>query len=170
MRAFRAVSVCLLVLLLNGCAGYHLGPSSGVAAGSRTIRIEPFSNKTLEPRLGDAVNAALRKNLQEDGTYRLVSGGDASIVVSGTVVHYTRNILSLVPNDVLTVRDFRLNATAQVFARDTTTGKILLNRRVTGYTLVRAGSDLTSAERQALPLLADDLARNVTSLLVDGTW
>ena len=38
------------------------------------------------------------------------------------------------------------------------------------YTLVRVGSDLSSAERQAIPLLADDLAKNVTELLVDGTW
>jgi hypothetical protein len=29
---------------------------------------------------------------------------------------------------------------------------------------------VTSAERQALPLLADDLAKQVTALLVDGGW
>ena len=38
------------------------------------------------------------------------------------------------------------------------------------HTLVRVGSDLTSAERQALPVLAEDLARNITSILVDGSW
>jgi hypothetical protein len=41
---------------------------------------------------------------------------------------------------------------------------------VTGYTLLRVGSDLTSAERQALPLLAADFARQVTALLADGSW
>jgi hypothetical protein len=35
---------------------------------------------------------------------------------------------------------------------------------------VRVGNDLTSAERQALPLAADDLARSITALLADGTW
>jgi len=30
--------------------------------------------------------------------------------------------------------------------------------------------DLNSAERQAAPLIADDLARIVTALLVDGNW
>jgi len=58
----------------------------------------------------------------------------------------------------------------QVTARDAVSGKVLVDRRVTGYTLVRAGADLTSAERQALPLLAEDLARRVTALLVDGSW
>jgi predicted alpha-1,6-mannanase (GH76 family) len=170
MRAIRPVSACLMLLMLSGCAGYKLGPAGRIEAGAKTLQIDSFSNQTLEPRLGDAINAALRRSLQEDGTYRLSSGGGADIIVTGTILRYTRNILSLVPNDVLTVRDFRVNATARVIARDTVTGKVLLDRPVTGYTLVRAGSDLTSAERQALPLLADDLSRKVTALLVDGTW
>ena len=39
-----------------------------------------------------------------------------------------------------------------------------------GRTTLRVGSDLTSSERQAIPLAAEDLARHVTSLLVDGEW
>jgi hypothetical protein len=41
---------------------------------------------------------------------------------------------------------------------------------MTGYTLVRVGPDLTAAERQAFPLLADDLAKRLTALLADGNW
>jgi hypothetical protein len=47
---------------------------------------------------------------------------------------------------------------------------VLFDRPVTGSTLIRVGSDLTSAERQSLPLLAEDLAKNVASLLADGGW
>ena len=36
---------------------------------------------------------------------------------------------------------------------------------MTGYTLIRVGPDLASAERQAIPLLADDLAKTTTELL-----
>jgi len=32
------------------------------------------------------------------------------------------------------------------------------------------GSDLADAERQALPLLAQDMARNITELLTEGAW
>ena len=35
---------------------------------------------------------------------------------------------------------------------------------------MRVVEDLASAERQAMPLLAGNLARNITSMLVDGTW
>jgi len=77
--------------------------------------------------------------------------------------------LSFLPSDVLTVRDYRVTLTARVTARDLNTGKVTTNL-VSGYTLVRFNSDLMSAERQAWPLLAEDLAKNVTAWLVDGTW
>jgi hypothetical protein len=60
--------------------------------------------------------------------------------------------------------------TAHVTARDHTTGKVLLDKNVNGFTLVQVGTDLTDAERQALPLLAEDLARNITALLTEGAW
>ena len=170
MRLSRLAVSFVAALVLSGCAGYRLGPTNGVAAGEKTIQINPFYNQTLEPRLGDAVTSALRKSLQRDGTYRLDSRDGADIVVTGVVTHYDRHELSFLPRDVLTARDYRVGLTAQVTARDHSTGKVLLDRPVTGYTLVRVGSDLTSAERQALPLLAEDLAKNVTELLVDGSW
>jgi hypothetical protein len=124
----------------------------------------------MEPRLGDALTTALRRELQRDGTYHLSTHGSADIVVTGVLTRYRRHELSFVPKDVLTVKDYRVTATAQVVARDLRSGKVLFDKPVTGYTLVIVGSDLTSSERQALPLLAEDLAKNVTELLVDGSW
>lgn len=170
MRFFSAASSLILSLLLCGCAGYHLGPSNGLDAGGKSVQINPFVNQTMEPRLADAATISMRKLIQRDGTYRLATRGSADIVVSGTITRFTRHELSLLPHDVLTARDYRLNVTAQVTARETSTGKILFDRTVTGYTLMRVGSDITSSERQALPLLAEDLAKNATALLVDGTW
>ena len=158
------------LVLFAGCAGYKLGPVNGETAGEKSIQIAPFSNKTLEPRLGDAVTAQMRKELQRDGTYKLATHNDGDIIVSGVITHYTRHELSFVPHDIVTVRDYRVTMTAQVTARERGTGKILLEQPVSGYTLVRVGSDLASSERQALPLLAEDLAKHVTALLVEGSW
>jgi hypothetical protein len=158
------------LLASPGCAGYRLGPTNGVAAGEKSVEIRPFANQTLQPRLTDAVTAQMRKELQRDGTYQLASGGDADIQVSGTILAYQRQEVTLAYNDVLTVRDFRLSLTAHVTARERSSGKLLLDQPVVGYTLMRVGADLPSAERQALPLLANDLAKNVTALLVDGKW
>ncbi len=161
---------CLLLLNLCGCAGYRLGPTTGDAPGSRSVQISPFNNETLEPRLTDAVTAQLRKSLQRDNTFRLATHGDGDIVVTGKITRYRRHELSFQPRDVVTVRDYRITMTAQVTARERATGKVIFDQPVSGFTVIRVGSDIVSAERQALPLLAADLANNVTDLLTDGTW
>ncbi|MHB8519831.1 MAG: LPS assembly lipoprotein LptE [Limisphaerales bacterium] len=170
MRAGFLLAGSLALLILPGCVGYRVGPSSGVAAGSRSVQVNFFRNRTLEPRLSEAVGSALRKNLQQDGTYRLDTHGTGDIVLDGVIISYDRAALTFQPNDILTVRDYVVELTASITARDRSTGKVFLERNVTGRTTIRVGSDQASAERQALPLLADDLAKNAASLLVDGVW
>jgi hypothetical protein len=166
----RFTVILVLMPCLFGCAGYRLGPTGGFAAGEKSIQVMPFSNQTLEPRLTDAVTSQLRKQLQHDGTFRLATHDDGDIVVTGIITKYTRHELSFQPADTLTARDYRISMTAQVTARDRITGKVVLDQEITGFTLLRVGQDLVSSERQSLPLLAGDLARNVTSRLADGSW
>jgi len=157
-------------LLLSGCAGYHLGAPGGQAAGSRTIQIDPFTNKTLVPRLNDALMVSFRERLIQDGTYRVDTHDDGDVILTGVITAYERSGISVQPTDVLTVLDYEITMTAQITARERSTGKIIFNKPVTGKTALRAGEDLTSAERQAIPLLTDDLAKHATAMLVDGTW
>jgi Lipopolysaccharide-assembly len=159
-----------IAFALAGCAGYRLGPTNGASAGAHSIQVDPFANKTLEPRLVDYVMNSLRKDFQSDGTYRLDTHQQGDIILTGEITSYSRSALSVEPTDVLTAVDYQITMTAQVTARDRVTGKIIVDKPVTGTTTLRAGNDLTSAERSALPLLADDFARRATALLVDGTW
>lgn len=158
------------VLGLTGCAGYRLGPTNEQTAGATSVRVVPFVNETLQPALTDAVTAQVRKWIQRDGTFRLATGAEADLEVTGRITQYDRMELSLSRGDSLTVNDYRLSLTAQVTARDLRSGKVVLEQPVKGYTLVRVGSDLVSSERQALPLLAGELARNITTLLAEGSW
>lgn len=153
-----------------GCAGYRLGPPSGVAAREKSVQVSPFANRTMQPRLTDVVTSQLRKEFQREGTYQLATHEDGDILITGALTKYERFEVTFAANDILTVRDYRLSLTAQVTARERSSGKILLDQPVSGYTLIRVGSDLTSAERQAMPLLARDLAQNVTALLTEGNW
>lgn len=153
----------------TGCAGYRVGPTNGMSAGSRTVQVNFFQNLTLEPRLMEALNTALRRRFQADGTYRLVTDGTGDIVLSGAISKYERSGLSFVPGDILTARDFQIAMIAQVTAVERGTGRKLIDHKdVLGRTTVRVGNDLTSAERQAISLLAEDLARHIAELLVDG--
>ena len=171
MRALLLLWAGSLALGLCGCAGYKLGPTNAAIAGARSIQVNLFQNQTVEPRLVEAIGSALRKNLQQDGTYRLSTRGEADLVVSGVITRFDRSGLSFQPGDVLTARDFSAAIVAKINVMERSTGKtILTDRDVAGRTTVRVGADLPSAERQALPLLADDLAKNITSLLVEGTW
>ena len=153
----------------NGCA-YRLGPTNGEHAGHRSVQVNPFENKTIEPRLIEAVSFAMRRQLQQDGTYKLDTHNEGDIVVNGAIVSFERRPISFQSRDALTPRDYRLLITAHVTARDRLSGKLLLDRKISGHSDIRIGPDLVSAEREALPLVAEDLARNATALLVDGSW
>jgi hypothetical protein len=166
----RAAVLLIFALILGGCAGYQLGPTNGMVAGSKSVRIQPFQNKTQEPRVPEYLAISMRKQLQQDGTFRLQTSGSADIVVSGVITRFNRSGLSYQTNDVLTPQEYTLQLVARVVAVDMNSGKTNLNREVVGYTYIRVGNDQSSAERQAVPLLTDSLARNAISLLVDGTW
>jgi len=171
MPLLRLFAASALVCLLAGCAGYHLGPvNPGARAGEESIEVLPFNNQTLQPRLGSALAQALREQLQTDGTYQLATRGPGDVVVTGVITSYERAAVSFLSADVATPQDYRVTLTAHVTARERVTGRVLFDKNVTGDTLVHVSSDLESAERQALPLLAQDLAQNITELLTEGGW
>jgi hypothetical protein len=160
----------VVAFVLAGCAGYQLGPTNGLAPREKSVQITPFVNQTLHPGLTDVVTSQLRKELQRDGTYMLDTRGNADVLVSGTILKYDRIEVTLSSSDILTVQDYRLVLTARVKALERATGKVLFDEEVKGNTLIRVGSNLPSVEYQSMPLLANDLARNVTAMLADGRW
>lgn len=160
----------LMLLLASGCAGYRMGPTAGFDAGSRTIRVNYFANQTLEPRLSEAVAHALRKRLQQDGTYRLITAGEADVLVTGDITRFERTPVSFQPGDVRTTRDEQLELAVKLVALDRLAGTNLVDREIVGRMVVRLASDQTSAERQALTQVAEDFANRAAPLIVDGTW
>jgi hypothetical protein len=166
----RLLLATLLALTLVGCAGYQLGPTNGVNAGSRTVKIQPFVNRTQEPRVSECLSTSLRKQLQQDGTFRLETSGSPDIMVTGEIIRFLRNGLSYQPNDVLAPAEYTLELQARIVAVNVNTGKTFINRTVQSVTYIRIGNDEYSDERQALPILTDALARNAVSLLADGQW
>lgn len=166
-----AALLALMVLTLaGGCAGYRLGPTNGLRAGDKSIQINPVVNTTLEPRLGEEVSHAIRKKIQRDGTYRLDTAGGGDVIVNIELIRYDRKYLALQRNDPVSARDYEINLSAKVVAVERSTGRELVHREVRGRTTAIVGSDLVSLERQARPLLAENLAQAITGLLVDGEW
>ncbi len=169
LSALGVLGLLVAALLGGGCA-YSLGPSSGATPGARAIALLPFENLTVEPRVTEAIATALRAQLQQEGTFRVARQSDADIVVTGSVIDIRRVEQSFQNQDVRILRDYRFEIVAQVLATERGTGRKVLDEQVEGHTMLRVQSDLASAERQAMPLLAANLARNITSRLVDGSW
>jgi outer membrane protein assembly factor BamD (BamD/ComL family) len=166
----RAWLLLILAIAAGGCAGYKLGPTNGNAVGSRTVQFKAFINKTHEPRVTGCLSTSLREQLQQDGTFRLQTSGRPDIVVSGEITRFDRVGLSYLAGDVLTPSEYTLTMQAHVVAVDMSTGKTFISRTVQGSTYLRIGNDEYSAERQAIPLLTDIVARDAISLLANGSW
>jgi len=171
MRAFKFILSGLVAVFLVGCAGYHLGPVNGATAGAKSIEVQPFNNQTLQPRLGDAITQSLRERLQTDATYRLTTReGEGDLVVTGVIRQYARQGLGYLNTDVTTPENYRVDLVVHVTARDRLSNRLILDKDVRAHTFVHIGNDLASAERQALPILAEDLAQNIAELLTSGSW
>lgn len=169
MRLSHIFALTLCVLLC-GCAGYKLGPTGGQEAGAKSVQITPFVNNSQEPGLADEATSALRKAIQRDGTLKLATHGDSDLIVTAVITDYRRRELTLLRGDLRTVRDYQVTMVAHVTVRERASNKVVLDRDVDGSTLLRVGVDFGSSERQAAPQLAEDLARGIKDLLVDGSW
>ena len=154
-------------ILAAGCMGYHVGPV--LKADYRSVAVPMFGNKTYKPQVEAQVTNGIIKRLQADGTLRVDSMAKADVIVIGDIIRYNRLELRLAQQDTKIPREYRLVITVHVEAHDRRTGKAVLKPTdVSGSADMFIGSDLQSAEYQALPLAADDVARQVVSLLVES--
>ncbi len=168
--ATRAALFLAVATLVAGCASYRVGPVNPAIPAGQSVEVGLFQNATPQPGLSESVNASIRRELQRDGTFELATGGDGDVLLTGNITAYRRSAVSFQPRDILSVRDFEVELITRIRAADRATGRVLLDRELTGRTTIRLGGDLASAERQALPLLANDLAKKTVALLAEGEW
>jgi hypothetical protein len=154
-------------LCLAGCLGYRAG-----AVGTRDFRsvaVPMFRNLTVTPQLEAQVSNAIIKRFQQDGTLRVENRESADVVLLGTITRYRRTAIRSARLDSGVPREYRLVITAQVEVRDQRTGQVILKpTSFEGAAESFIGSDLQSADYQALPLIADDIARQVVARLVES--
>jgi outer membrane lipopolysaccharide assembly protein LptE/RlpB len=166
----KAFVSLVLALLLEGCAGYHLGPAKPAYLGQiHAIAVPTFSNTTLVPRIEVLVTGTVIKDFQQDGTFRIVNEDAADAVLKAEIATVVRTPARSVRGNVLSTTEFNLTMTVKysLLGRD---GKVL------GYPGAASGStsffvngtDIAADERQAIPLAAEELARRLVSQLSEG--
>jgi hypothetical protein len=166
-RASLAAAMLFACLFTFGCAGYHIGPVT--KRNFNSIAVPVFRNITLRPQLEAQISNAIIQRLQQDGSLRIETEPRADVVLKGTIIKYAREALRSLRTDTGVPREYEITITVRVEATDRRTGEtVLKSTEVEGKSDVFIGEDQASSEEQALPLVADDLAKRVTGLLVEN--
>jgi outer membrane lipopolysaccharide assembly protein LptE/RlpB len=165
----KAFALLLLALVLNGCAGYHLGPATpSYLRDVHSIAVPTFGNGTLVPRIEVLVTSTVIKQFQQDGTFRMVDENRADATLKAEIVGVSRAPARSTRGNVLSTTEFQLTMTVKysLLGRD---GKVLGSPgAVSGSTSFFIGNDVNTDERQAMPLAAEELARHLVSQLSEG--
>lgn len=165
----KAFSILLLAFLLSGCAGYHLGPAKPAYLREiHAIAVPVFRNATLVPRIEVLVTGTVIKQFQQDGTFRIANEDNADATLKGEIVAVGRSPARSVRGNVLATTEFNLSVRVRytLVGRD---GKTIAGpSEAAGWTSFFVGSDVSTDERQALPLAAEQLAVQLVSQLSEG--
>ena len=165
----KALLTALFCLALGGCLGYHVGPVKPYYLRDvHTIAVPTFKNRTLVPRIDVLVTDTVIKQLQQDGTYQITNGDKADATLTGEISRITRAPARSVRGNVLATTEFTLWLVVKysLAARD---GKQLVTPTdAIGTTSFFVSSDVTSDERQALPLATEDLAGRLVTQISEG--
>ena len=164
----RALFFLLAVLIgMVGCAHYHLG--TGGTPGFHTLYLAPVQNRAEIPQATALVSAQLREAFLRDGRVALAASpaaADATLTV--TLAKYSRETLTALPADTGRARKFGLTLDATATLRDNRTGQLLFeNRPLPVARQIFTDSGQLQAEYDALPLLADQLAKAATAAALD---
>jgi len=165
----KALLATILCLAISGCLGYHVGPVKPYYLRDiHSIAVPTFKNRTLVPRIEVLVTDTVIKQFQQDGTFVITSDDKADATLTGEISRINRLPARSVRGNVLATTEFNiaLSVKFSLIARD---GKPLAGPgEVTGSTSFFVTSDVTTDERQALPLATEDLATRLVTQLSEG--
>jgi hypothetical protein len=113
------------------------------------------------------VTGTVIKQFQQDGTFQIASGGNADATLKGEIIHIDRAPARVLSANVLATTEFSLvmHLKYTLLGRD---GKPLASGETIGTTSFFVSTDVTTDERQALPLATEDLATRLVSQLSEG--
>jgi hypothetical protein len=142
-----------------------------------TLAVPTFKNKTLIPRVEVLVTDTVIKQLQQDGTFQIARGNEADATLSGEISHIHRLPARSVRGNVLATTEFALTLSVRYSLTGRngeplappseavgTTSFFVSNNNIHNI----SSGDVTTEERQALPLATEDLATRLVTQLSEG--
>jgi Lipopolysaccharide-assembly len=165
----KPLAAALACLILSGCLGYRIGPAKpNYLHDVHNITIPTFENKTLTPRIEVLITDTVIKQFQQDGTYRIVNGGQADATLKGEISRISRSPARSVAGNVLATSEFNLSIHVKWRLVGPDGKNLGPPGEVVGTTSFFVGTDVTTDERQALPLATEELANRLVTQLSEG--
>ena len=165
----KALLATLFCFALGGCLGYHVGPVKPYYLRDvHSVAVPTFKNHTLVPRIEVLVTDTVIKQLQQDGTFQITNEDKADATLSGEIYRITRAPARSVRGNVLATTEFSLALVVKYSLTGRDGRQLVPTNDVVGTTTFFVSSDVTSDERQALPLATEDLATRLVSQVSEG--
>jgi hypothetical protein len=155
-----------LLFTVSGCTGYKLG--SNLPPGIRSVAVPAFVNQTGQPALETLTTGATIQEFQKDGSLKVAPREQADSVLEVTLTRYSLTPLRYRENRATTAQEYRLTIRADVILRKSSTKDVVSQTSgVEGYADFETLTDLPSAQRDALPKAAQDLAHRIVKTVVE---
>src|SRR5689334_774599 len=160
---------CLLALAFAGCAGYTVGPIQPTFMKDiHRVAVPIFENHTVEPDIEALATTTLIKQLQQDGTYQVTGADQADAEIKGIITDVVRSQARSVTGNVLASSEFNLTVRIHLEVLSVHTNAVVAQRDVEGTSRFFVQNDVTSQERQAIPLAVEDASVQAASFLSEG--
>ena len=162
------IAAALACLSLTGC-GYQIGSAKPYYLHDvHTIAIPTFVNKTLIPRIEVLVTGTVIKQFQQDGTFKIGNSDRADATLKGEIIRISRSPARSVRGNVLATSEFNLSMRVKYKLVGPDGKPLGPAGEVVGTTSFFVGTDVTTDERQALPLATEELATRLVTQLSEG--
>ena len=176
----KALLATLFCFALGGCLGYRIGPVKPYYLRDvHTLAVPTFKNRTLVPRIEVLVTDTVIKQVQQDGTYQITNGDKADATLAGEISRISRAPARSQRGNVLLTTEFSLVLVVKYWLTGRDGKQLVPPSDAIGTTTFFVDStatsvqqntsgDVTSDERQALPLATEDLAGRLVTQISEG--
>ena len=170
MKRIRNLLLGAVALMLGftGCAGYRLG--SMLPPDIKTVFVPTFVNRTTEPMIEIDTTAAAIRQLQQDGSLKVVGNeSEADTVLEVTLTKFELEPLSYSEQEKTTANEYRMRLTATILLRRTVTDEVVVEAPgVQGESTFFVTGDFTTSKQQGMPEAANDLGHSIVEQIVEA--
>ncbi len=162
LHTFNGLSLAVfgILLVLSGCNHYQLGPPEEVAYES--IYITPIEVFEIIPQAQALITENLREAFLQSGRISLQNRDSADVILDVVLVDLTRETGALQQFDTGRTASTILTLHAEASLIERRTGRRLMQKiPLQAQTVALNQAGLVQAEYQAIPILAETLARKV---------